>query len=336
MINTKIIIKILLKKDFIKKELQFKNKKCYYYNIPNSRKIIKSNKKIQKINSMLIGNFLLIDANLYNKIKNKKDYKTLNKYRNHKILNNKGNMLSTQSIKPCDINSQNKIKTKVNINSNNLETTKMNTIENISDIKNEKKFHFRSKSVTFVKDSLEQIRLFNTFDPPNNINFTPTHYSTGKINSDSLLKFQKNRNHELGILPFTNTELKESALYDHPVRRNRSNSKCNKPYNLKMDFSFGNSLSISKLSSPTSNSISTVKSISLPSLNSNSDSCSEKMSSLSASGHQRSSIILNNFCYTSSEIENPINYVNNNKGLYSPSSIFSLTKNKIASIPQLV
>jgi len=334
MVNSKILIRILLKKDLIKKDLLRKNKKYYYYNILNTKKIIKSNIKIQKINRMLIENMLEIDSDLYKKVKNLKIYKIIN--RKHKIINNKNNMHTIQTIKPSVLNSQNKIEKK-------LETSiiqKMNIIPNIPEIKNENKFHCRSKSVTFVEDTLEQIRLFNTFDPPNSINLTPTHYSTGKINSNSLLKFhRRNRIEEFKIIPFTNTELKENTLYDHPVRRHRSNSRGNKPYNLKMDFSFGNSTAPSNLTTPTYKAAPSTESLSIPSIkNSNyklsySRICSKDVSVISKQSN--SPILSDNFCYTSSEIENPLNFVNNKKVLCN-TSLLSLTENKITSIPQLV
>jgi len=335
MVNSKILIRILLKKDLIKKDLLRKNKKYYYYNILNTKKIIKSNMKIQKINRMIIENMLEIDSDLYKKIKNLKINKIIN--RKHKIINNKNIMHSVQTTKPCVLNSQNKIETK-------METSikpKLNTIlNNITDIKNENKFHCRSKSVTFVEDTLEQIRLFNTFDPPNSINLTPTHYSTGKINSNSLLKFhRRNRNEDFKIIPFTNTELKENTLYDHPVRRHRSNSRGNKPYNLKMDFSFGNSTAPSNLTTPTYKTASSTESLSIPSIkNSNYKTCSKEVSIISNSNiskQPKSPMLSDNFCYASSEIERPLNFVNNKQVLCN-TSLLSLTENKITSIPQLV
>lgn len=102
-------------------------------------------------------------------------------------------------------------------------------------------FHERSKSVTFLKDTLEQIRLFNTYDPPTHITSTPIHYSTGKIDSKSLFSLKNQRASPLDVLlsPFTPTELKKNALFDHPVRSHRSLAKYKMPYHLKLDFTFG-------------------------------------------------------------------------------------------------
>jgi len=366
--NKKLIITILLKKEFIKKELpcyynilcKYQNKSYYYYNIPNSRKIIKSNMKIQKVNKMLLENMLALDSNLYKKIKNIKNKKISsninNKSRKYKLIKNKCNMLLTpnkkisyETLQKININTQQQqqpqpqqqpeIKNEI-MKTEPPHTRNLSSSTIIPDFdENKKVFHYRSKSVTFVKDSLEQIRLFNIFDPPNNITMTPTHYSTGKINSNSLIRFhRRNRNDDFQIVPFTPSELKKNALYDHPVRRHRSNSKHNMPYNLKMDFSFGDPISPSPMSSPKS-SVTSSPSTPLPyekNTISNykiSDDNSLKDMDITYEIPKSKSPVLSNKCnYT---MESTFNFVNNKEGLYNP-TLLSVSQHKVTSLPQIV
>lgn len=360
MVNAKkLIVTILLKKEFIKKELpcyynynilcKYQNKSYYYYNIPNTKKIIKSNMKIQKVSKMLLENMLALDANLYKKIKNIKGYKLssniVNKNRKHKLIKNKCNMLSTQNTKSfCETNSQKislksepKMKTETIKTEPHTRNLSSNTI--IPDFDdNEKVFHYRSKSVTFVKDSLEQIRLFNIFDPPNSITMTPTHYSTGKIDSNSLIRFhRRNRNDDFKILPFSPSELKKNALYDHPVRRHRSTSKFNMPYNLKMDFSFGDPISPSPLNSST-----TLPTPTSPLPLEKKNTSNYKLSEVSAPSKEmklsfditkpKSPVLSNNCNYS---IDSSINFVNNKEVIYN-TSLLSVNSHEITPLPQVV
>jgi len=370
--SKKLIIKILLKKEFIKKELpcyynilcKYQSKNYYYYNIPNTKKIIKSNKKIQRVNKMLIENMLALDANLYKKIRimktNKLPSNILNKNRKNKFLKNKCNMISIQTTKDsCEKTSQ-----KLNISnmqSENIDTEQShtrsvstNTI--IPDFDDEKVFHYRSKSVTFVEDSLEQIRLFNMFDPPNSITMTPTHYSTGKIDSNSLIRFhRRNRYDNFKVVPFTPSELKKNALYDHPVRSHRSIPKMKMPYNLKMDFSFGDPISSSpKSSTPSSpmSGTSTPTSESSPKENSLSSYKLEKNSTLNYELRDtslspkkmvmnyeitkpKSPVLSNNYSYSSNVMDTSINFVNNKEVLYN-TSLITVNPNKIPPLAQVV
>ncbi|ORX87602.1 hypothetical protein BCR32DRAFT_274393 [Anaeromyces robustus] len=414
MVNAEsLIITILLKKGFIKKELQYyynisckyPSKRYYYYNILNIKKLLKSNMEIQKVNKMLLENMLTLDANLYKKVKTNKNNKlSLNK--KYKIIKNKGNIKNTNTIKKNIIKTTNNttnifaksfsipvktsIKTETKMEEKNIiptiikpkpqiqetqsqlhiRTLSSNTI--IPDFDdNEKIFHYRSKSVTFVKDSLEQIRLFNMFDPPNSITMTPIHYSTGKIDSHNLFGIRRrNKNDELKIIPFTTTELKENALYDHPVRSHRRFSKFNMPYNLKMDFSFGDPISPSPLSkSMTVSSPSDTKPSQAQSpiaqtpqtpttltttlhsnykLSTNDNDMNTPKTIVSStplpspppspkplSKHSRSPILSNNnYKYTAENLET-INFVKEKSVLYN-TSLLSVTQNEMTSLAQVV
>lgn len=408
MVNAKnLIITFLLKKEFIKKELQYyynitckyPNKRYYYYNILNTKKILKSNMEIQKVNKMLLENMLILDANLYKKIKNIKGYK-LSSSKKYKIIKNKNKMLSIQNKRKAASNRQQKlIITTTNNTTNNISIIKTDTqmeeknvipkmikpqpqetpsqlhTRNLSSStiipdfdENEKIFHYRSKSVTFVKDSLEQIRLFNMFDPPNSITMTPTHYSTGKIDSHNLFGIhRRNRNDEFKIIPFTAAELKEKALYDHPVRSHRRFSKFKMPYNLKMDFSFGDPISPSPLSksmtasspsesnpiqipTPISPTTPTMPALQLdykfPDTDMNSTNNVVSLTSplpspppsppRTLTKHKRSPILPNNnYSYATSNLE-PINFVKKKNILYNKTSLLSVTQNEITSLAQVV
>jgi len=308
--------------------------------------------KIQKVNKLLLENMLAVDANIYKKIKNIKGNKVLKKTRKNKIIKNKNKMFTNKininkinTNKTCEDNSQNNQKSIIEENCSSISKpysknscSSSSTI--IPDFDNEQKFHYRSKSVTFVEDSLEQIRLFNTFDPPNSINMTPTHYSTGKINSHSLLKYHRRyRNDEFKLLPFSPSELKENALYDHPVRSHRRYSKFNMPYNLKMDFSFGDPISTTPITTPKLESTPlTLENNNINNDKSESNECNKEVSITSnpdVTKHSKSPIQLNNYTYTSNNIESikkPINFVNERNVIYD-NKLLSVTTNKI---PQLV
>lgn len=383
----KLIIKILLKKEFIKKELpyyykllcKYQNKYYYYY---NTKKLIKSNMKIHKVSKMLLENMLALDVNLYKKIKYMKGYKlssnninNKNRRNNKLIIKNKFNMISstnsskdccgektspklTLKIQPMMKNSENIIKTEQqqthtythNLNNNSSAfLSKFNKNENVEE--EEKAFHYRSKSVTFVKESLEQIRLFHIFDPPNSITMTPTHYSTGKIDSNSLFRLHKrNRNDKFKVIPFTSSELKKNALYDHPVRSSHR-TKLNMPYNLKMDFSFGSSSPSPKSSTPSSpmSSPKLQMSNNLP-LEKNNTS-NYKLSDVQSSpkemnlsyelGKPKSPVLPNNYSYTTNVnvMDNSLNFVNNNKEVIYNTSLLtvnSVTSHKITPLVQLI
>ncbi|OUM69414.1 hypothetical protein PIROE2DRAFT_2720 [Piromyces sp. E2] len=265
-----------------------------------------------------------------------KGYKISSKKRKYKVIKNKCNMLSLQTSKVCELVSQIESKEQKfnkNIVISDCQSNDVNTKSSVIPIYNNTNIiHCRSKSVTFVEDSLEQIRLFNISDPPNNINVTPTHYSTGKINSQSLMRFhRRNRNDELKVIPFSSTELKENALYDHPVRKNRPYSKFNMPYNLKMDFSFGDPISPSPIS--TNNAPSVEKNIGNHKL---SEPCLEEDTNSKHSSihkHRRSNVSLNNFTYSSSTLEKPIRY--NEKETLQNSPLI-VKSQQISPLPQLV
>jgi hypothetical protein len=314
---------------------------------------------------MLLENMLALDANLYKKIKYMKGYKlssnNINKNRRNKLMiKNKLNMISsTKNSKDCCVektlpkltfkiqpmmkNSENIIKTEQphtrNLNSNNSAFLTGNVEE-------EKAYHYRSKSVTFVKESLEQIRLFHIFDPPNSITMTPIHYSTGKIDSNSLFRLHnRNRNDKFKVISFTSSELKKNALYDHPVRSSHR-SKLNIPYNLKMDFSFGSNSPSPKSSSPSSPK-STPKlemSNNLPIEKNNTsnyklseDRSSQKEMNLSYElGNPKSPVVPNNYSYTTNVMDNSLNFVNNNKEVIYNTSALTVTPHKITPLVQLI
>jgi len=340
----KLIITVLLKKEFIKKELPYyynisykcQNKNIYYYNIPNSKKIIKSNMKLQKISKLLLNNMIALDTNLFKKIKSMKGYKISNKNRKYKVIKNKCNMLSLQTSNTCEFVSQvNSEETKCNsINSINNNSNDINTKTVVIPQYNNNIIHCRSKSVTFVEDCLEQIRLFNISDPPNSINMTPTHYSTGKINSHSLERLhRRNRNDEFKLIPFTSDELKENALYDHPVRKHRPYSKFNMPYNLKMDFSFGDPIPSSSI--PSNITASMENNISNYKLDKTTTEEVSNSTKNSTPKHERSPVLLNNYTYSSNLIEKPISFINEKEALQTSSSLIMKTQ-QVTSLPQLV
>ncbi|ORX45423.1 hypothetical protein BCR36DRAFT_585737 [Piromyces finnis] len=232
-------------------------------------------------------------------------------------------MYSIQNSKPCELVSQ--------INHNIINPID-NHPENITSksIIPQFSIHCRSKSVTFVEDCLEQIRLFNISDPPNSINMTPTHYSTGRINSHSLMKFNRhNRNEE--IIPFTSEELKENALYDHPVRKHRPYSKFNMPYNLKMDFSFGDPISPKSLPSRNSPSSENTYNYKISDMKNNKIT---NATNIFIPKHKRSPVLSTNYTFSSNSLENSINFMNEKETLHHTS--FIVKSQPIHPLNQLV